>query len=132
MNLLLLALALLGIIISLAFLLEDGKISTIPKNSLIGRVCRPDECKSVLQTEYASFLGLRNYAWGLGYYSLNAMFSIAGWQGRLPVFISLLAAFFSGYLLYVLLLKLKIKCLLCFAAHFLNLMILVIILNPGF
>lgn len=114
--------------------------SVIPGNSrFIARVCRMDEqtCQYVLHTTYAKLFGVPNALLGTMFYALvlwTAIFGGPASGGILVLAVTLaavLSVLVSVYLAYVLIVRLKTNCVLCFTCHLLNLIILILITYTG-
>lgn len=126
----LLALAILGFLDALYFVLVDaGRLR--PDARLVPPVCRMDEktCARVLDTGYARVFGVSNAALGLVWYGIVA--AAAGFavvEGRMPFCLFLAVAagvtvLVSVYLLWALVARLRTACPLCFAGHAINALI---------
>ncbi len=98
-------------------------------------VCRlgPDTCAQVVFTSQARVFGLPNSVLGQVYYLALIVGGIGGWLSTAPVYwlavtASLLTVALAVYLSYSLLFRLRVRCVLCFAAHAINLAILLLLL----
>ena len=126
-------LSLAGLINATYFTLEF--YGWVEASSLIpGSLCRTDEsgCLSVIRTPYACVFGLPNSLLGIGFY-LAMMAGLPFMADALALRMTLLAAevlvFLVGvYLIYVLRVRLRASCPLCYLAHGVNTAILVLML----
>ena len=118
-----------GFLLSLYFALVYHKLIK-PDSSVIPQVCRMDEssCGSLLRTKEAALFGLPNFYLGLAYYAalltvpmLSERFFWSLWYNFAGA--SVLTVVAGGYLSYALIAKLNVPCVLCFAAHTINLFI---------
>jgi uncharacterized membrane protein len=112
-----------------------------PFFSLLGGIlpgsCRLDEsdCVTVLDHPAAHLLGLPNALYGSIYYALIILSiatksSILLWGCR---WASVLTLIMSAFLVYVLMVRMKKPCLLCFAGHIINAFLAVLLWNlPDF
>ncbi|HYQ87875.1 MAG TPA: vitamin K epoxide reductase family protein [Bacteroidota bacterium] len=129
--------SLTGFLISLYFTLVTYRLMK-PDQRFIPPVCRMsgDSCLSIVDSPQARLFGVPNSLLGIAYY-LGVLFAAIG--GGLPS-----AVFYSGllalsictvligmYLIYSLLAVLKVRCVLCFTGHILNLLILLFLLASG-
>lgn len=132
----LLALAILGFLDALYFVLVDaGRLR--PDARLVPPVCRMDEatCARVLDTRYARVFGVSNAALGLVWYGVVAV--AAGFaliNGEIPYCVIVAAAagvtvLVSAYLAWALLARLRTPCVLCFVGHSVNALILVALIG---
>ncbi len=122
-------LGLIGFLISLYFTAVyygymKGSNALLPKN-----ICSKSSCTSVLATPFARVFKIPNFVLGMMYYVLVMIFSFGGvgWE------IILLSWFFVGfslYLAYVLIVKLKTPCMLCYAAQTINIIIALMLTIP--
>ncbi|HMD13424.1 MAG TPA: vitamin K epoxide reductase family protein [Bacteroidota bacterium] len=126
--------AVMGFLISLYFLLVYFNIMRA-NQSFIPSLCRMDEhtCEYVLHTSYAKLLGIPNSALGVIFYIVIffAVF-IDGirtnvFTNRLIILSSISTVVASIYLAYVLIVKVKARCILCFTIHILNVIILILL-----
>ena len=122
--------AILGLCESSYFLaVYNGYGSKIPVPKII---CKKNECVDLLKSSYAKLFGIPNFVYGLLFYagvllwSLNAL---PAWLYGFVLAASVGATVFSMYLAYVLITKLKVRCMLCYIAHFINISILLLLLN---
>jgi uncharacterized membrane protein len=121
-------LSILGFLISLYFALSYRNVISA-STLLIGRICSENVCKVVTSSKYARLFGFSNFDVGLAYYTAVFILSFLS----LPVtatytilVIMWMVVAISLYLAYVLIVKLKAACTLCFAAQLINLAIAVI------
>ncbi|HLX11262.1 MAG TPA: vitamin K epoxide reductase family protein [Bacteroidota bacterium] len=127
-------LGLAGFFISLYFTLVYYGILQ-PDWGFIPRVCRMDKqtCGSLIHTREARLLGLPNSVFGIGFYLFvivtSVCFSGESYAISLQILFwaSIIAVAMGIYLTYSLMVKLRTKCVLCFASHTINLLILLIL-----
>ncbi|MBM4168512.1 MAG: vitamin K epoxide reductase family protein [Ignavibacteria bacterium] len=131
---LLFAASIVGIWISLGFaLLAKGVLS--PRSTFLPRFCRLDEtqCAKIFSAPEARLFSLPNFWLGLIYYSLLLVASISQFVLELGLFgfffASLVTVAVGVYLTYILLVKMQTRCLLCFIAHVLNMIVSLILLS---
>ncbi len=111
----------LGFLISLYFTLVY--FHRIPANyKLVPPVCRMEDsaCQVVLFTRYGSLFGAPNSLFGVMYYILVV---VAGFLPLLRTWllpVSVIVVLLSLYLAYILIARLKVICMLCFASHLIN------------
>lgn len=118
--------SMLGLVISLYFLAiykgwMEGNTVLVPK-----KVCQKDSCVSVLQSPFARVFRVQNFYLGIVYYIAVIVASVMNPPSAaqaLLVILTWVVVGFSLYLAYALIVRLKVTCLLCFAAHILNVMI---------
>lgn len=104
-----------------------------PDGKFVPQFCRMDRgtCMTVLGHHDARLLGVPNSLVGVLFYILVAASAVAGSGNalRMVVMIAAWIAVGSGvYLTYSLLVKIRIRCALCFASHSLNLLIALLML----
>ena len=125
----------LGFLISLYFtLVYHNKLR--PDQWFIPRICRMDEstCRYIIRTPYSKVLGVQNSVLGLIYYvcvmaiALGSSVQATGLFYELVIAISIGTFLFSIYLTYSLLVKLRMNCILCFASHALNMLIMLLLI----
>lgn len=126
----LLGLSLLGFLDSLYFFLVTYRVMR-PDPRWLPAVCRMDEqsCARIVDTPHGRALGLPNSIYGLAWYGLLG--AAAQWAiafGHLPycdvlVWLSLAPIAFTVYLAWALLYRLHVVCLLCYAAHAINVLV---------
>lgn len=118
----------MGFYISTYFtLVAYGVVSATTR--LMPSVCRLDErsCQSVLYTPYARLFGAPNFVLGLFYYALILVSAAGGWLASSPTLLIGLrglawATVVLGlHLTYALIERVRVHCLLCYAAHVINL-----------
>ncbi len=106
-----------------------------PEARWIPRVCRMEEktCATIVETPYASALGLPNAAYGTVWYAtLIALAITIATTGALPygvlfLFASVFVALFSVYLIWALVQRLDVFCPLCYLGHALNFLIVILL-----
>lgn len=119
-----------GLINSLYFTMMSFGVLP-PDFSLAPRVCRPEgsACAHVLHTRYAKVFGTPNSVIGIVFYILTAAVCLERWLLESHVLLpyalvaSLISVGFSAYLADALLNKLRVKCVLCFISHAINLVL---------
>ena len=95
---------------------------------------RDSSCVTVLQTPYASLLGVPNSLLGIAYYLLVVDWARTGrtlaweWLDLTLTAVSVMTVAFGFYLIHALRWKLRTHCPLCYAAHAVNLALLVLII----
>ncbi len=118
----------IGLYISAYFtLVAYGVVN--PATRLVPSVCRLDEraCRSVLSTPYARVFGAPNFVLGLLYYALILILAVGGLLTSSSVLLVGLrglawATVVLGlYLTYALIERVRVHCVLCYAAHSINL-----------
>ena len=126
--------ALSGFLISLYFLLVYYNIMRA-NQPFIPPICRMDEqtCEYVIHTSYARLLGIPNSVFGIIFYTIICIAVLIDGM-RTNVFInkviilgSIGTVAASIYLAYVLIVKVKVRCVLCFTIHILNVIILILL-----
>ncbi|HUU14807.1 MAG TPA: vitamin K epoxide reductase family protein [Terriglobia bacterium] len=98
-------------------------------------LCAPEgsSCVTVLQTSYARVFGVPNTLPGIAYYLLLLGWVVAGNSFALPWFLRLLigagacTVILGIYLMYALRFKLHTPCPLCYTAHAINTLLLVLL-----
>lgn len=90
-------------------------------------VCRlgPETCAMVVFTPQARIFGVPNSVLGQVYYVAILVGGISGWLWQAPFHSAALAAsaltvVLAAYLSYSLLFVLRVRCVLCFASHGIN------------
>lgn len=134
MSVLLISLCAVGVLISLYFTSVSFRWVR-PDSHWIPVVCRMEEatCARIVFTPSAKVLGPPNSTVGLLFYALLGsaaatcglsvpLIRLAGLGG------SAVALLLSFYLTYSLLFVVRVKCVLCFAAHTINLIIFLLLL----
>lgn len=123
------ALSLIGLFISLYFMLVFHKL-TPPDATYIPKFCRLDQgaCETILNTPQACLLGVPNFYPGILFYLLVIAFRCLPIAEELMITVAGFAVLVSLYLAYSLIFKLKVSCVLCFASHLINLLILVVLM----
>jgi uncharacterized membrane protein len=125
-----------GFLISLYFTMADrDKLAIVDR--YVPRLCRigPDTCGTLLETREARFFGIPNFHLGMIWY-IGLSGSVVQpnlWiEMHLMLFFGSLVAVITGfYLSYILIFRVRIRCLLCFISHGINLMIfLVLLIKP--
>jgi len=117
-----------GLLISVYFALVYHGLMK-PDSGIVPSVCRMDEesCQSVLKVREARVFGIPNFYLGIVFYLAIIAFSLNPdqWKGSAvgAHIASGVAVVVSLYLAYSLLFLIKKKCVLCFTAHILNLII---------
>ena len=132
----LLVLGVSGMGISLYFTLVYYKFLSAER-SVMPKFCRMEEgeCMRVIQAPEARLLGIPNFVLGIFYYGgviLLAIFSpLDAINGgvQLVSAATVVAVVCGGYLIFVLLFKLKVNCVLCYAAHGINFCVLLVLLS---
>ncbi|MFC2075214.1 vitamin K epoxide reductase family protein [Bdellovibrionota bacterium] len=88
-------------------------------------------CDQVVRSEYGTFFKIPNAAIGYFYYLLIAFISLKAFTAGGTLYIlsvlvlSGLVLLFSFYLIWALIFRVKQRCVICYTAHFLNLVIFV-------
>ena len=124
-----------GFLLALYFVLVTYGYAR-PDSRWLPQVCRMDEatCARIIHLPEARVLGPPNALFGLGYYAaLVAVGLNPGLLGQPLVLGALLlaglaAAAMSVYLAWALLRRLRVVCVLCFAAHGINWLALAVLL----
>jgi uncharacterized membrane protein len=121
-------LAVVGLVISAYFAAAYHKLE--PNiDRFIPRFCRiePATCTSVLQSPQARLFGLPNFDLGILYYTglLGSAVLPMLWKQLFGVLFlgSIITVVTGFYLSYVLVFRLRIRCMLCFLSHAVNLLI---------
>ncbi len=103
----------------------------------VPKFCRMEqgECLTLLETRQARVFGVPNFDQGILFYVslvVAAVLPDVWLQLRTMLFFGATVAVLTGfYLTYVLLVRLKVPCALCFISHVINLLLLLCILvNP--
>ncbi len=120
-------LGVLGLFISLYFTgVYYGYI--MPNHALLPKdVCSRGSCSGVLFTPYARIFYLPNFVFGIGYYLVVLSYSLfSDWMTDVFFLLSWFVAFFSIYLAFTLLFRLRTACILCFIAQAINILIAVL------
>ena len=137
------ALSLAGLVISLYF--TFAYYGRVKKSRWIPEILCAREgssCVTVVQTPYACVLGIPNSVLGIMYYLLVIPRALIGfdipsryeggyqlvWPALFVLPASLATVLFGFYLIYALRRKLHINCPLCYTAHAINVVLLVLIL----
>lgn len=130
-----LACSTIGFLISLYFTLVYYRLMK-PDTAFVPAFCRLDEptCQYLMGTRNARILGARNFVLGLLYYAALIVFVWTdGLNGVISqgfvIFISLFTVLLGIYLVYGLIAKLKIHCILCYTSHACNLLIFLALLG---
>lgn len=127
-------LALIGFLISFYFTMVYYR--KIPSNyPLVPLFCRMDEqtCQTVLSTPEARVFGIPNFVLGLFYYLLLVFLAFLGGLNHTFVgfdilfWLSVFTVLLGVYLSYALVFKIKIRCVLCFVSHGINLLIAILL-----
>lgn len=124
-----LACSFIGLLISLYFTLVYYHFLK-PDTAIVPVFCRLDEatCQQLLRTRNAKILGAPNFLFGLLYYA-GIMWYAVGIVKSIPatavICVSLFTLFLGIYLVYGLVAKLKIHCVLCYTSHACNLIIFI-------
>ena len=127
-------LALVGLVNSLYFTL--AYYGRVKKSRWVPEILcarQGSSCVTVLQTSYASVLGVPNTVPGIAYYLLLLGWVAAGdlsvspWFLRLLIGASVGAVILGFYLMYALRFKLHTHCPLCYTAHAINTLLLVLL-----
>ncbi len=134
-----LACSLLGLLTSFYFILVFYQLLK-PDAAIVPIFCRLDEttCQHLMSTRNARILGVPNFVLGLLYYTAMALYAIGGNSVQkiisfpLVAFVSLLTVFLGMYLVYGLVAKLKMHCVLCYASHTSNLIIFLALMTKHF
>ncbi len=86
---------------------------------------KPEACDEVSESKYSRFLRIPYAYMGAVYYFITLLAAITTWQ--IPVLTSfilaIIAVFFSIYLFVLLVTKLQSRCMPCYAAYVLNLLL---------
>jgi len=105
-----------------------------PDPRWLPRVCRMEEgrCATILQTREARLLWIPNSVLGLLFYPLvfaSALWGLWGHRAWLWVAVGSAtgATLVSAYLAWALLVRLRTPCALCYLAHTVNLLLLVLL-----
>jgi uncharacterized membrane protein len=105
-----------------------------PDPRWLPRVCRMEEgrCFTILQAREARLLGIPNSVLGLFFYPLvfaSALWGFRGDRGWLWVAVGSAASatLVSAYLAWALLVRLRTHCVLCYLAHTVNFLLLVLL-----
>ncbi|SRR2546426_869903 len=125
--------SLTGLLLSLYFTLVTYRLMK-PDQRFIPPVCRMsgDSCLSIVDSPQARLFGVPNSLLGIVYY-LGVLLAAIG--GVLPstmlykglIAVSICTVLIGMYLMYSLLAVLKVRCVLCFTGHILNLLILLFV-----
>jgi len=105
-----------------------------PDVGWIPSVCRlgPETCALVVFTPQARVFGLPNSAFGQVYYLALVLAGLGGWVLHHPMRWAFLAAsvvtvMLAVYLSHALLVTLRVRCLLCFTSHAINVALLLLL-----
>ena len=106
-----------------------------PDARFVPRFCRMDgnTCFSILSTREARIFGAPNSLYGVSYYVGILVCSFLPYEQHIFLWqlagaLSVGTVVISGYLLFALLVKLKIKCVLCITGHAVNVMLMMLLL----
>ncbi len=118
-----------GILISLYFTLVYYHLMP-PDYRLVPPVCRMEDstCQVVLFTRYGSLFGAPNSLYGTIYYVLVIAAAFYPDVRKLLLVLSVIVVAISIFLAYVLIVRLKTPCILCFTSHVINIFITVLLL----
>ena len=139
LNWMLVLLAAFGFLISLYFTLVNYKLMA-PDANFVPSSCQLSEqtCQTILSTREARVLGIPNFLLGLTYYLGMIILASFGlihpltWGYNALMVISLFTVLLGGYLIYSLVSKLRVVCVLCIASHVINLFIVAILYSLQF
>lgn len=126
--------ALAGLVLALAFALMDaGRVR--PDARVLPAFCRLNDrqCSLVLRHPHARLFGLPNYAAGIGYYALVLLNVIVPFPPPWDIALVILSWCVVGaglFLFYSLLAVVRVNCVLCFAAHGVNLLLALMLSFP--
>lgn len=105
-----------------------------PDPRWLPRVCRMEEgrCFDLLQTREARLVGIPNSVLGLAYYPLVFGSALLGHRGdrtwlEVGLGSAVAAALLSAYLAWALRFRLRTPCPLCYLAHIVNFLLLVLL-----
>jgi uncharacterized membrane protein len=90
-----------------------------------------DSCANILQTPEARIFGIPNFVLGLVFYSVlvvTILGDIGGFLLDLLTATALFTVVLAAYLIYALRIRLKTDCVLCYAAHGINILIAMILI----
>jgi uncharacterized membrane protein len=125
-----------GFLISLYFAMA-GRNKPAIVDRCIPRSCRigPTTCGTLLEAREARVFGIANFHLGMIWYVglLGSAVQLNLWiEMHLMLFSGSLIAVITGfYLSYILIFRVRIRCVLCFISHGINLMIfLVLLIKP--
>jgi uncharacterized membrane protein len=103
-----------------------------PAARIVPRACRLEEetCQHVIRTPEGKLFGLPNSLFGMGYYGGLMLYTLAGSERESAIVLAAAigAIVYSTYLVYLLLLKLRVDCALCYTCHALNAVIGIIMI----
>jgi len=122
-------LALIGLAISLYFILVYR--GTLSQNTrLLPRgVCSPHTCGNIIATQYSYLFGVPNFVWGAFFYTLILLAGFFKFGHPYLIFLMLAAwasVAYAAYLLHAMVYRIHIICKLCVATHIINLLIAVL------
>ncbi len=125
-------LCLVGFLDALFFTLVQYRVVP-PDPRWLPRVCRMEEgrCFTILQAREARLLGVPNSVLGLLFYPLvfaSALWGHGGWLW-VAVGAAAVAALVSAYLAWALVVRLRTPCVLCYLAHTVNVLLLVLLVG---
>lgn len=129
----LLVLSVIGLLISFYFTLVTYRLMSADQR-FIPAFCRMTDrsCASIVDSRQARLFGVPNSLLGIAYY-LGVILWVAFSLRSVPrltgglIVVSLGTVLSGLYLLYSLLVVLKVRCILCLASHILNAMILLLL-----
>jgi len=122
-----------GFLISVYFWKAYRGLVHPPKSLIPPSICSENVCHGVLRTPFARIFRVPNFTIGILYYTM--VFIIASFPVPLEVHYAVLGAswlvaLLSLYLAWALIFKLRVNCLLCFAAHIVNVLIALLLTLP--
>jgi uncharacterized membrane protein len=121
--------SIIGLLISLYFLLIYKGWTKGIKGLVPGEVCSENTCATVLQTSFANLFKVPNFILGIFYYAMifcSTFFVMTFDVLYIFLVVSWLVMLMSFYLAYALIFRLRTKCVLCFASHIMNIIIAII------
>lgn len=129
------ACGIVGLLISTYFTLVYYNVMS-PNQWFIPPVCRMEDqtCMYIIHTSDAGLFGVPNSLLGIVYYAGIIVFGILSPThgseilNRIMIGLSVGTILLGGYLVYSLLFKLKIHCILCYTGHAVNVIILILLL----
>lgn len=126
-------LCLVGFLDALFFTLVQYRVVP-PDPRWLPRVCRMEEgrCFTILQAREARLFGIPNSVVGLVFYPLVLTLALWGLQADrgwlwVAIGVSGVATLVSAYLAWALLVRLRTHCVLCYLAHTVNALLLVLL-----
>ena len=123
--------SILGLIISLYFLIVYKGIIKGMNKLLPKEICSENTCNAILETRFAKVFKIPNFILGIFYYIIILLASLYPYYlVFFRVFFILLSWFvvaFSLYLAYTLIFKLRTICVLCFISQIINLGIAILL-----